>query len=304
MYNDKEEDKEERIDGYIPKYSHKKFEKSNISELDRKHKIRSSARSTKGTIPNYGANPRFSNDADEHAIEKYKMSKKYKNIDIDSSLKDIKNETKKRILTERLKQGKNISGNISKKLVNKKEYQPVESERDGRLYFHKTFDADDDAYQELLKLFKIMKSSNDYPEYKIAHDKFAKITGYNKTTSFKNIRFSKIKDNKRKLEFYPVFDGLNEKTKKDDKFYHGSKTDGIKNLTPTFKSTDGVFYATPRIYFNKNFYGSKISGSTGSNSKDPQYFADSKIKKVKVDNELHGNARYVTTTREIPVKKV
>ena len=86
---------------------------ANISELDRKHKIRSSARSTKGTIPNYGANPRFSNDADEHAIEKYKMSKKYKNIDIDSSLKDIKNETKKRILTERLKQGKNISGNIS-----------------------------------------------------------------------------------------------------------------------------------------------------------------------------------------------
>ena len=231
--NSIEKIKAEWIDGYKPKISDKKFHKTNISDLSRRHKIRSSTRSTESIVPDYGANPRYSKDASDKSIKKYELSKKYKNINIEDSLKNLDdNDTKKKILIDRIKSGKTIPKNISDKLVENKPLEKIENERKTKNYWSKTFDKSDKLYDMLAHLYDIMVDTNDYPEYKKAHDKFAKMTGFPTSVSFKEMR---LQDDKRSISFRVIRDGKNDKNNKSDTLYHGSKSSDIKQLTPSFK---------------------------------------------------------------------
>ena len=143
-----------------------------------------------------------------------------------------------------------------------------------------------------------MKTTKDYAKYKNSFLKLEKLTGIKNISGIKDVD---IPYDKNKISFRPLPNSKNDNINKDDNLYHNSSSQNIKKLTPTFRSNDGVYYKTPRIYFYKNGKGNKTGESkTDQNSTN---YKINNIKKAKEDPELGKKARYITTHKEIPVTK-
>ncbi len=298
-----DKEKENPDEKYKKEYSiNKNKVNSNKEKMDRQ-KIRDAARSIEGNVPEHGADPTKSRDADSKAVKKFYRSKKYSDIDIDQTVENMP-AGKAAMVRRAIESGGPLPESIKKQLVKKKDSRIIRDNMghsDTSSFFdHKFEDKDDKDKKRLKKLHYILRTTKDYGEYKKAYTEIERLTGNNKIDTM-----SAIDSNNNGFQFYRKRSSGKEKLSNNDTLYHGSKNNKIKQLTPTFRSSDGVaYYREPRIYASKNSYGNKISGTSTINDTSHQYKIDKNIRKVKIDPELNGSARYFTTHKEVPVKKV
>lgn len=238
-------------------------------------------------------------DSSDAALKIDNKSKKYDDIDINASTKGI-SEEKANAIKRVIASGGELPDSIKSKLVKKQlGINPETAERHGDTYFRKTFsDNEKDTLDELKSLYKIMKKTSDYNEYKKAYDRFTKITGYEGAPHIGQIDFQG-----NQLAFHLSKDEDGVEKSGNNKYYHTSSGKGITKLYPTFKSSDDVYYKTPRVYFGKDkpmgrtgAYGSTDNISTYSTEFDPD-------SDMKIDSELNNDARYKETRRAIKVNK-
>jgi len=287
---------EKQSETYKKEYSlNKEKMNSNNKQKSNKEKIRDASRSIEGNVPEYGADPTKSRDADLKAVRKFYQSKKYKDIDIEKTIENMPKE--KAIIVKRtLERGGKLPQSISSKLIKKSNTNEISNDRKSNsFYSHQFSSKDDPTYKKIKSIFNKLETTKDYGEYKKLYSEFERLTGI-KADAIQNIVFQQ-----GKLEFYPKKSKNNDNIDKDDNLYHNSPSQNIKNLTPTFRSNDGTYYKTPRIYFYKNKKGDK-TGGTGTDQNSTNYKINN-IKKAKKDPELGGKARYITTHKEIPVTK-
>lgn len=299
-YDKKKEDPDKK---YKKEYSINKDKIGSNKEKTDRQKIRDAARSIEGNVPEHGADPTKSKDADPKAVKKFYKSKKYSDIDIDQTVENMP-AGKAAMVRRAIESGGPLPDSIKKQLVKKKDSRIIKDNRghsDASSFFdHKFEDKDDKDKKRLKKLHYILQTTKDYGEYKKAYAEIERLTGSSKTDTM-----TAIDSNNNGFQFYRKRSPGKEKLSSNDTLYHGSKNDKIKQLTPTFRSSDGAaYYREPRIYASKNSHGNKNVGTDTSNSTTHQYKIDKRVKKVKVDPELGGSARYFTTHKEIPVEKV
>lgn len=288
---------EKQSETYKKEYSlNKEKMNSNNKQKSNKEKIRDASRSIEGNVPEHGADPTKSRDADLKAVRKFYKSKKYKDIDIEKTIENMPKE--KAIIVKRtLERGGRLPQSISSKLIKKSNTNEISNDRKSNsFYSHQFSSKDDSTYKRIKSIFNKLKTTKDYGEYKKLYSEFERLTGI-KADAIQNIVFQQ-----GKLEFYPKKSNKNnDNINKDDNLYHNSPSQNIKKLTPTFRSNDGTYYKTPRIYFYKNKKGNK-TGGIGTNQNSTNYKINN-IKKAKEDPELGEKARYITTHKEIPVTK-
>lgn len=236
-------------------------------------------------------------DSSDAALKITDKSKKYDDIDMNASVKGMKEE-KANAIKRAIASGTELPDSIKNKLVKKS--GPIDkktAERYSNSYFRKSFSDDEkDAFNELKSLYEIMKKTNDYNEYKKAYDRFLNITGHDGASHIDSIDFQG-----NQLSF--SFKGKDKEEKAgSSKYYHTSLGKNIGELYPTFKSSDGVYYNTPRVYFNKDKPMNRMGGFSSNNAStySTEFDPDSDIK---IDSELNGDARYKETRRAIRVNK-
>ena len=290
---------------YIPKVKRANLDKISFDKSKelRKKNIKSSTRSANGSVPEYGADPRYSRDADRKQKEKYLKSLKNKDVDIDKSTKNIDDGLKKKIIQDRIKKGKDIPDKYKNDIVKKETETPKQeaAERHLRTYFRKQYNENEiNIYKQIVDAYKVMKDATDYAVYKKAHDTIARLTGYPTDASFGSFRASGGKQ----IEFRIYNKPKPKEISDDTKLYHTSNQNNITRLTPTFKTSDGVYHATPRVYCCIGSPGSRMTGAGGGNDGSTTYLIMKKVYQVFEDPELHGNAVYIETNSDVPVKKV
>lgn len=94
---------------------------NNIKDKTDKEKIRDSTRSKSGSVPEHGANPKYSRDADKKSVEAYKRATSknpYKDIDIEKSTEGM-SEKKAAMVKKDIERGANLPDSIKKRLVKK-----------------------------------------------------------------------------------------------------------------------------------------------------------------------------------------
>ncbi len=242
-------------------------------------------------------------DTSDRAIKANEKSKKYQDIDPEASTTGMSKE-KAEAVKRQLKSGGNLPDSIKSRLV--KKAGPVNTDtadRHSNTYFRKTFSDDEKGvFEELKSLANTMKQTNDYGEYKKAYDRFLKLTGYDNASHISVIDFQGDQ-----LAFHLAGDDKTEKAG-DSTYYHSSSAKGLKKIYPSFKSSDGVYYQTPRIYFGKDIPMSRVAGNGSSITNDPELSVyKTKFDKdsdVREDSELHGDARYRESRRAINIEEV
>ena len=282
------------------------IDKNKPIEADRKRDIKASTRNKNHVVPDVGANPSYSKDADTKAVQRFKEALKNKDIDINKSLENIPDSKKKDILKDRIKSGKKLPDDIAKKLVRKddgklKGLLVQKSDSGNKLYARKDYtNKNDPEYIKLRDIVRKMKDTNDHDEYKKLKSELLRLTGFPKNTSIK----PEVKNGTY------IAHGFSNKSKDvkistaKDLFYHGSQAKNLKALTPSFKSSDNdpVFYDKPRTYFMKN---NDKAGRIGSSVSGDTIYKPTKTPKFSgTDQELQGTgAVYVNSKKEIPVTK-
>ena len=169
----------------------------------------------------------------------------------------------------------------------------------------------DEEYNKLKSDIEIMKTAEDYSEYKKALSRFCYFCNIApRGLILRKYQLTKGKgqaDNKIDVEYI-------NNTKKitlpeDTKLYHMTKVAGIKELNPVFrgKSVKGYLYDKPRVYFTIRKNMPKFLADYKPNEKMHLYLCKSNINQVYVDplvpNFLQG-AVYVESNTPIPVEEI
>jgi hypothetical protein len=166
-------------------------------------------------------------------------------------------------------------------------------------------------YQRLMDDWHIMRSTEDYKEYKKAFNDlcdFCHIVPKGTIICKCEIKSGKT-DNTNSI--YLEYSENTKKIKLPEglKLYHISKVAGIKELIPAFrgKSVKGYLYDKPRVYFTIHKKMPKFLADYKSSTKITYYEAQQEIKEAFIDplvwGKLYG-AIYIETTHPVPVKEV
>lgn len=144
-----------------------------------------------------------------------------------------------------------------------------------------------------------MRTTDNYSEYKQHHLQLCKMCGVPTHSSIAPVPLFE-KGNKVVIRFYT------EKNKatipQGSKLYHTSKTNNIKRLTGTWKSSDGVLYSSMRVYFYIGNAGNRLGGS--SSGSEHVYEFTGNVNNVFIDPELGGKAVFIETNTSIPVTQI
>ena len=175
----------------------------------------------------------------------------------------------------------------------------------------------DDDFNNLTEALKILKTSEDYNEYKKAFDKICRYCHIvPRGTILCKLNFTKGKDeNKNSIYVEYSYNTKKVDIPADLDLYHNSKVEGIKELKPFFRgkpfSRNGksgqYFYDKPRIYFTVNKNLPKFLSDNKFTDKLHKYVCKSKIKQGYVDPLVWAGvqgALYVETNKPIPVDEV
>lgn len=271
--------------------------KNNKSQ-NRKNNVRSSTRNENNVVPNYGANPTVSSHADKKQIEKFKQSMRNK-YDADKTSKQFRNTTAQRIVKDRIEKGKDLPERMRDKLI-KQNTNKIKNEKDnsGNNFKHR-FDKNDPSYNDLLNLLEVLKKEKDFSKYNKAFKRICNICSLPTVYAIASVKNQNI-DGKKEIFFIFYKDRKEIKISEEDKLYHVSKVSGLTSLTPTFKSGDGVYYSSPRVYFS---IGKPINNNgSANNSYDKTYVLKGKYKTYE-DPELHGTACYIESSIPLPVEE-
>lgn len=88
----------------------------------------------------------------------------------------------------------------------------------------------------------------------------------------------------------------------DIKLYHTSETRGLTRLNGRFRSKDGVYYSSKRVYFHKGKPGSRMGGDAKENDYIYEFIGNPS--QAYVDPELGSTAVFIETDTSVPVKDV
>ncbi len=168
----------------------------------------------------------------------------------------------------------------------------------------------DEEYMKMKSEIKIMRTAEDYEEYKKAFARFC----YFCHIVPRGVIITKIELKHGKGENNSLFVEYTYNTKKVElpeniSLYHMSKVAGIKELIPQFrgKSVTSYLYDKPRIYFTIRRHLPKFMADYKFYEKMNVYMCKEKIKYAFVDplvwTSLQG-AVYVETNKPIPVEEL
>ena len=169
----------------------------------------------------------------------------------------------------------------------------------------------DEEYNKLKSDIEIMKTAEDYSEYKKALSRFCYFCNIApRGLILRKYQLTKGKgqaDNKIDVEYM-------NNTKKitlpeDTRLYHMTKVSGIKELNPVFrgKSVKGYLYDKPRVYFTIRKNMPKFLADYKPNEKMHLYLCKSNINQVYVDPlvpKFIQGAVYVESNNPIPVEEI
>lgn len=169
----------------------------------------------------------------------------------------------------------------------------------------------DKDYDKLKYLVNIMKTTEDYAEYKKAFDRFCyycHIVSRGVILKKYDLKQGRIADHN---SIYVEYSYNTKKIQLPENItlYHMSKTKGIKNLLPFFrgKAVKGFLYDKARIYFTIRRHMPKFLADYKMNDKLHVYKCKEKIQYAYVDPLVWSNlqgAVYVETNKPIPVDEI
>ena len=169
----------------------------------------------------------------------------------------------------------------------------------------------DEEYNKLDELIGIMKTEEDYSEYKKAFDKFCYFCHIvPRGTILCKYELKKGKESGR----HSIYVEYSENTKKIDipqdlSLFHMTTVAGIKELLPFFrgKSQKGYLYDKPRIYLTVHQNMPRFLADYKSTDKLHKYKVKSSVKSAYVDPLVWANiqgAMYIETNKPLPVEEV
>lgn len=187
-----------------------------------------------------------------------------------------------------------------------------------QIHLRKMFKSDvitEEEYEQIHEWIHIMKTTEDYKEYKPIFDKFCKFCHILPTgtiiTKFKLTSGKKKDHNTLYVEYFENTRKI--KIPEGMKLYHMSKTSGIKALTPKFRlrgkpGSSGYLCDKPRVYFTIRKNMPKFLADYKMHEVMHKYECKANIKEVYVDplvwaGKLTG-ALYVESLKEIPVEEM
>ena len=170
----------------------------------------------------------------------------------------------------------------------------------------------ENEYNNLFDLRKIMKTTDDYTEYKKAFEKVCRFCHIvpRGTIITKFIIKSGSKENKNSVLVEYSYNTKKIKLPEGMKLYHLSKVEGITELQPQFrgKSAKGYFYDKPRIYFTIHKRMPKFLADYKIHEKMHKYECKVPISDVYVDplvwNKSFQGAVYVEINKPVPVEEM
>ncbi len=169
----------------------------------------------------------------------------------------------------------------------------------------------DEEYEKVKELIDIMKTEEDYKEYKKAFDKFCSFCHIvPRGTIICKYEVKKgSKDNNNSLYAEFAYNTKKIQLPKELGLFHMSKVEGIKELRPFFrgKSQKGYLYDKPRIYLTIREKMPKFLADYKLTDKLHKYKVKGEIKDAYVDPLVWANiqgAIYVETNKPIPVEDI
>lgn len=179
----------------------------------------------------------------------------------------------------------------------------------------------DNMFELLTSHIKTMKEASTFPEYKSALNAFKSILKLPDACTINTISEEYGKDpDSNKIHFYYTQDAK-PIPNKNYQLLHSTVTDNITQLIPTWKSNDGYFYNSPRVYFatmpvdrmghQLNEKDGKLSGfdlNTGHDTTMHVYTPSIEFNKVCADTTLSNFRKigsvYIETETPIPVTQL
>lgn len=290
---------------------------------ERKRNIKASAKTQELDV---GANPANSSHTSKKAANKFNRAKN-KNADDEKLVAGMKMGTMKQILQKRVAEGKSIPENLKSKIkadvtkndiVNRRlsggkevperlknginaSNSKIELKSNTPGYRQIKGKEDDPVMKELNEAYETCTNTGNYSQYKKAFDTICKILKIHNASAIGTID-EDFPSNGMMSFSCRVYYTKRMTLKQTDRLIHTSKEKGLTSLGPQFKSSDGVLYASPRVYFSKNSSMSKLGGSSGNG--DYKYELLSPQSTAFVDGELGDPACYIETKSSLPVKLV
>lgn len=186
----------------------------------------------------------------------------------------------------------------------------VSNEAD-RIKRFKSTSLSDEEYKDMKNCIEIIKSTENYGEYKKAFTRLCKFCHILPTgvivCKYELSKGKKENENSLYVEY-------SENTKKiqlpqGTKLYHMSKVSGIEKLIPQFKgkSERGYLYDKPRIYFTIRKEMPKMAADYKLTEKMHKYLCKKDIKEVYVDPLVRSNimgAVYIETMNPVSVEEI
>lgn len=170
----------------------------------------------------------------------------------------------------------------------------------------------DQEFEKLSKDYEIMKTAEDYSEYKKALSRFCYFCNIApRGLLIKKCILKKGKEgsNENSIEVEYINNSKKIALPEGAKLFHMTKVEGIKELIPQFrgKSVKGYLYDKPRVYFTIRKNMPKFLADYKPNEKMHMYLCKKNFDQVYVDplvwSYLQG-AVYVETTTPIPVEEL
>lgn len=179
----------------------------------------------------------------------------------------------------------------------------------------------DNMFEILNSHIKTMREALTFPEYKSALNAFKSILKLPDACTINAISKEHGKDpDSNKIHFYYTQDAK-PIPNKNYQLLHSTVTDNITQLIPAWKSNDGYFYNSPRVYFatmpvdrmghRLNEKDGKLSGfdlNTGHNTTMHVYTPSIEFNKVCADTTLSNFRKigsvYIETETPIPVTQL
>lgn len=295
---------------------------NNVKDKTKKQYIRDATRSKAGIVPEYGANPKYSRDADPKAVKAYHRAtdkNPYKKYDIDETIKGM-SPAKARMVKERMAAGKKLPKSIEDRLIKKREGVAPGDQGKADLgartmHDYKLYDNAEDEKKQRERLKK-MRHTTDPAEYHMNRKAFLKDMGH-KDYKGSIMYPTAVHDTKTGKTGYafrkqPRRQEERSDVEKREDYFHTSSHEGIKNLDTTPRAGEGIFYPRSRLYMAKKNptyrNGIEASEEDALNGEINRYKIDNINKDAKIYKDdistYADKASYIETSRRLPVKDI